>query len=554
MFTRDELRAVPLFSELADEQLDHLSRTSADLRLLAGEYVIHEGDARRVLFVLFEGLVEVTKVVDGAERAVGARRAGEVFGEVPVVLDTPSLVSFRAAGPSRVMRIEAKDFQILAASAPQVSSAVRARAEGRVRGLQEIAAAPASPRLTVIGPDRDRATKALRDFLQRNAAEFDWITPDDSAAPSVSHDGIAEGRHPVVRLRDGSLLRDPSNRDIAKAIGLRVAPERAMYDVAIIGAGPAGLAAAVYGASEGLSTLLVEREAPGGQAGTSSRIENHLGFPFGVSGGELAHRAFEQAKRLGAEIVVTRFAQEIAPSSRSLTLDGGHVVGAKTIVLATGVAWRQLDVPSLDRLRGRGVYYGAAPGEARSVQGKDIYLVGGGNSAGQAAVNFADYARSVTLLVRGDRLAVSMSHYLIEQLKTKSNVNVETGCTVVDAFGEQYLEAIVVAHAATGKTTRRPASALFILIGANAQTAWLPATIDRDARGHVVTGPDARRSRSWTIDRDPYLLETTAPGIFAVGDVRADSVKRVAAAVGEGSMVIAFVHQFLASAGQAAVT
>jgi len=547
MFTSDELRAVPLFSELADKELDHLAKTSADLRLLPGEYVIHEGDPRRVLFVLLEGLVEVTKVVDGAERVVGVRRAGEVFGEVPVVLDTPFLVSFRAVEQSRVMRIEAKDFQTLAASAPQVSGAVRARAEGRVRGLQEIAAAPAPPRLTIIGPRWDQATQSLRDFLQRNSAEFDWVTPDDPGAVSVSPDAIADRRYPIVRLRDGSLLSDPSNRDIAKSIGLRVTPEHAMYDVAIIGAGPAGLAAAVYGASEGLSTILIEREAPGGQAGTSSFIENYLGFPFGISGGELAHRAFQQAKRLGAEIVVTRFPQNIDAASGSLLLDGGDVVRAKTIVLATGVSWRQLDIPSLDRLRGRGVYYGAAPGEAKSTQGKDIYLVGGGNSAGQAAVSLAAYAHSVTLLVRGEGLARSMSHYLIEQLKTKSNVHVETRSMVVDAYGEDHLEAIAVTHTATGETTRRATSALFIMIGADAQTAWLPATIERDARGYVITGPDARRKR-WPVERDPYLLETTVPGIFAVGDVRADSVKRVAAGVGEGSMVIAFVHQFLASA------
>ena len=547
MFTRDEIRAVPIFSELADKELDHLANTSADLRLLPGEYAIHEGDPRRVLFVLLEGRVEVTKVVGGAELVVGIRKAGEVFGEVPVVLDTPFLVSFRAVEPSRAMRIDAKDFQTLAAFAPQVSNAVRARAEGRVRGLQEIAAAPAPPRLTIVGPRWDRATQSLRDFLQRNSAGFDWVMPDDPDGASVSPSSIGDPRYPLVRLPDGSLLSVPSSRDIAKSIGLHVAPERAMYDVAIVGGGPAGLAAAVYGASEGLSTLLIEREAPGGQAGTSSFIENYLGFPFGISGGELANRAFQQAKRLGAEIIVTRFAQGIDAAAGSLVLDGGDVVRAKTMILATGVSWRRLGVPSLDRLRGRGVYYGAAPGEEKSVQGKDVHLVGGGNSAGQAAVNLADYARSVTLLVRGEGLASSMSRYLIEQLKTKSNVHVETRSTVVDAYGEDHLEAIAIAHAATGETTRRATSALFIMIGADAQTGWLPAAIERDARGFVITGPDARRN-GWPIERDPYLLETTVPGIFAVGDVRAGSVKRVAAGVGEGSMVIAFVHQFLASA------
>jgi thioredoxin reductase (NADPH) len=539
MFSREELRTVPIFSDLGDKELDHLARTSADLRLRPGEYVIHEGDSRRVLFFLLEGRIEVTKVVDGAERVVGIRRAGEVFGEVPVVLDTPFLVSFRAAEPSRAMRIEGKDFHTLAAWAPQVSNAVRVRAQGRVQGLQEIAAAAPQPRLTVIGPQWDPATQCLRDFLERNSAEFDSVTPEEPG-------GMADERYPIVRLRDGTLLREPSNRGLAKAIGLRVTPEGETYDVAIIGGGPAGLAAAVYGASEGLSTILIEREAPGGQAGTSSRIENYLGFPFGISGGELAHRAFQQASRLGADIVVTRPAQGIDPAEHSVSLDGDDVVRARSIVLATGVSWRQLEIPSVDRLRGRGVYYGAAPGEAKVMRGKDIFLVGGGNSAGQAAAHFADYARTVTLLVRGEGLAASMSHYLIEQLKTKSNVRVETHSSVVDAYGEDRLEAISVAGPGTGQTTRRETPALFILISASAKTEWLPPAIERDPQGYVVTGADARRNGRWPLARDPYLLETSVPGIFAVGDVRAGSVKRVAASVGEGSMVIAFVHRFLA--------
>ena len=547
MFIRDELRTVPLFSSLGDKELDYLANTSADLRLLPGEYVIHEGETRRALFVLVEGRVELTKVIDGEERVVGTERGpGEVFGELPVVLDTPSLVSFRAVHGSRVMRIEAKDFHAVAATAPSLAAAVEAAALERVEGLHEISAAQSQPLVAVFGPQWDNATYETRDFLQRNSVEFDWITPDDPAAASFSFNAIANPRYPMVRLRDGTLLADPPLRDIAQAIGLSVFPERAVYDVAIIGGGPAGLAAAVYGASEGLSTILLEREAPGGQAGTSSRIENYLGFPFGISGDELAHRALQQAKRLGAEIVVTRTVQSFDAASRTIVLDGDDVVQAKAIVLATGVSWRRLDIPSLDRLRGAGVYYGAGPGEARSVQGKEIYLVGGGNSAGQAAANFSNFAHSVTLLVRGEALSSSMSHYLIEQLKTKYNVRVEPHSEVVEAYGEDHLAAIAVANRATGETSRRDAAALFILIGADAETAWLPPAIDRDSRGNVITGPDALKGGHWPMDRDPYLLETAVPGIFAVGDVRAGSVKRVAAGVGEGSMAIAFVHQYLA--------
>jgi thioredoxin reductase (NADPH) len=540
MFTRDELRNIPLFSGLADKELDHLAATSADIRLLPGEYVIHEGDSHRAFFIAVEGRIEVTKVVDGAERVIGSPRGpGDPFGEVPVTFDTPSLVSFRATEASRVMRIDIRDFRALAASAPQVVASITALALERVEGLQELAASTSLP-IAVIAPQWDDAGVVLREFLQRNSVEFDAIVPEDGQ------------KYPLVRLRDGSILDTPTIRDIATAIGLCVFPSSTQaYDVAIIGGGPAGLAAAVYGASEGLSTILLEQEAPGGQAGTSSRIENYLGFPFGISGDELAHRALQQATRLGAEIVVTRTVQGIDADSRSVTLDGDDVVLAKSIILAMGVCWRRLDVASLERLSGRGVYYGAAPGEARFVQGGDVYLVGGGNSAGQAAINFSNFANSVTLLVRGPSLASSMSYYLIEQLKTKPNVRIETRSEVVDAIGENHLEGVVVADKASGETTTRQASALFILIGADAETKWLPPAILRDELGYVLTGRDARTDQ-WPLERYPYILETSVPGIFAAGDVRAGSVKRVAAGVGEGSMSIAFVHQYLANETESA--
>lgn len=538
MFTRDEVRSVRIFSGLADGALDHLASTSADLRLLPGEYVVHEGEMRRVLFALIEGQIEATKFIDGKERVVGVRLAGEVFGEVPIVLDSPFLISFRAAEASRVMQIDAKDFHTVAASAPEIAAAVNARALDRVGGLQELAEERSHPLVTLVGPQWDNATHELREFLQRNSVQFDW---------TVSQGGPNGRPYPIVRLRDGSELVTPSIRDVAIAIGLCVFPKDNMYDVAIVGAGPAGLAAAVYGASEGLSTVLIEQEAPGGQAGTSSRIENYLGFPFGIPGDELAHRALQQAGRLGAEIVVTRNVVRIDRDSRALIFDGGDFVHAKTIVLATGVSWRRLDIPSLDRLQGRGVYYGAGPAEVQSVQGQDIYIVGGGNSAGQAAINFYKFAKSVTLLVRGDSLQKSMSHYLIEQLVTKSNVFVETRCEVTEAHGDQHLEALSIRHNTTGETTTRSASALFIMIGADAQTAWLPAAIQCDGRGYVVTGSGIVKNAHWNVERDPYLLETSVPGVFAVGDVRAGSIKRVAAAVGEGSMAIAFIHQYFAS-------
>jgi thioredoxin reductase (NADPH) len=553
MFARDELRAIPLFSNLAEKELDYLGSTSADIRVVPGQYVIHEGDPHRALYVTAEGRLDVTKFVDGVERPVGVRRPGDLFGEVTVVLNTPFLASLRAAEPSRVVQVEVRDFHIVAAASPQFAGAVSAAALDRVEGLQDLAAEVSEPEVTVVGPQWDKACHHLREFLQRNSVEFEWLMPGDPGTDELSPESVGSNRgYPIVRLKDGTLLADPSTRELASAIGLSVIPQQTTYDVVIIGGGPAGLAAAVYGASEGLSTMLIERETPGGQAGTSSRIENYLGFPVGVSGDELAKRALQQAKRMGAEIAVTRTVQHLDANSRSIFLDGDDILRGSTIVLAVGVAWRRLNITSLDSFRGRGVYYGAARGEARAVQGQDIFLVGAGNSAGQAAVAFASHANCVTLLVRGDDLAKSMSHYLIEQLKTKSNIRVELRSEVADAYGDDHLEAIEVANRATGKTTRRDAAALFVMIGADAETAWLPEEIQRDARGYVITGPGVAKSGHWPIERDPFLLESSVPGIFAVGDVRAGSVKRVAAGVGEGSMAIAFVHQHLAYTSEAA--
>jgi thioredoxin reductase (NADPH) len=316
----------------------------------------------------------------------------------------------------------------------------------------------------------------------------------------------------------------------------------------IVGAGPAGLAAAVYGASEGLRTLAIEREAPGGQAGTSSRIENYLGFPSGVSGDELASRALRQARRLGAEILVTRSISRIDAATRQLHLDGGDVLRARTIILACGVAWRQLAIDGFDRLAGKGISYGAARSEAPNTHGLDVHIVGAGNSAGQAALFFSAHARSVTILCRSDRLEKSMSRYLIDQLATRPNIQAMFGAEITAVYGGQSLEAIDVRDSATDATTRIESGGLYIFIGADAQTAWLPPEIALDHNGYVLTGSDMRASGRWTLDRDPYLLETSVPGIFACGDVRFSPVKRVAAAVGEGSMAIAFVHQYLRDA------
>jgi thioredoxin reductase (NADPH) len=400
--------------------------------------------------------------------------------------------------------------------------------------------------VTVVGHRWDTTCHDLRRFLAQNQIVFDWMTPDAPELPARWPAPLpAEGDCPVLRLVDGTTLVRPQPRAIAGLLGLQTNARAAEYDAVIVGGGPAGLAAAVYGASEGLRTLVVERQAPGGQAGTSSRIENYLGFPNGVSGDELAGRALQQAKRLGAEILVTRNIARIDPATRAVVLDGNETLRARTVIIATGVTWRRLTIDGFDRLIGKGVYFGAARSEAASTQGLDVHLIGAGNSAGQAALFFANHARTVTLVVRGNDLDKNMSRYLVEQVCSKSNVRVELQSEVQAVYGDGHLAAIDILDRASGTVRRTDCGALFVFIGANAETGWLPAEIARDSHGYVLTGIDVVKSRHWTRDRDPYLLETSVPGIFACGDVRFSPVKRVASAVGEGSMAIAFVHQYL---------
>jgi thioredoxin reductase (NADPH) len=372
------------------------------------------------------------------------------------------------------------------------------------------------------------------------------VTPDAPDLPTRwPGTRPADGDCPVLKLADGTLLSRPALRHLAQLLGLQTNPQLAEYDTVVIGGGPAGLAAAVYGASEGLRTIVIEREAPGGQAGTSSRIENYLGFPSGVSGDELASRALKQAGRLGAEILVTRSVVRIDPGTRRIHLDGDDVVQARTIILATGVTWRHLTIEGFERLIGKGVYYGAARSEASATHGRDVHLIGAGNSAGQAAMYFANHARTVTLVVRGDSLEKSMSHYLIDQLAKRPNVKAQLRSEVVAAHGDTHLTEIDIRDGATGEVHRRECGGLFVFIGADAETGWLPPDIARDERGFVLTGEDVVKAGRWSHSRDPYLLESSVPGVFACGDVRLSPVKRVASAVGEGSMAIAFVHKYL---------
>lgn len=556
MITVDELRGVPLFAGLPDDEASVVASRLADVRLRTGDWLIHEGE-QPSFFLLLSGRLEVSKAVHGKDRVLDQYTPGTYFGELPLLLGSPAIASLRATEPARVAQLEAGDFRAMFAECSTFAGELVATMTERFRRLQTLAQIAPPPSVTIVGHRYDIACHALRDFLARNRIAFTWADP---TRPAGDASGIAEegDRFPVVRLPGGHQLVTPTLRELADALDLGTLPLRELYDVVVVGAGPAGLAAAVYGASEGLSTLLVEREAPGGQAGTSSRIENYLGFPTGLSGDELASRALSQARRFGAEILVARtveglaFAAAAGSDRHAVILDGGQRVLARTLILASGVAWRELDAPGADAFVGRGLYYGAARTEAAGCAGSHVYLVGGGNSAGQAAMHFANYASTVTILVRGPSLAASMSHYLIEQLASKANIEVRTRSRIVQLRGERRLETVVIENRDDGTLVTEPAPNVFCFIGADATTAWLPPAIIRDELGYVCTGRDvldlvAQAQGGWPLARDPFLLESSVPGVFVAGDVRHGSVKRVASGVGEGSMAIAFIHQYLAS-------
>ena len=402
----------------------------------------------------------------------------------------------------------------------------------------------------VVGHRWSAASHQLKDFLGRNQVPYQWLDVEvsDEARTVVKAAGHGASL-PLVVLPDSGVMQAPSIAEVAARIGMSDKAELPYYDLVVVGAGPAGLAAAVYGASEGLHTLLVEAEAPGGQAGMSSRIENYLGFPSGLSGGDLARRGLTQARRLGAEILTPQevTALRVADGYKILTLANGDEVNARSLLLSSGVSYRRLTAPGVDEFTGAGIYYGAAMSEAASVAGEDIHIVGGANSAGQAAVFFSAHARTVTILVRGDSLEDAMSQYLVERIHATANIKVAVRSEVARAGGTDRLRSITIRDVKTGEQQTVPATAMFIFIGASPRTDWLDGVVARDEHGFILTGPDldVPDLKGWSADRHPYLLEGSVPGVFAAGDVRHGSVKRVASAVGEGAITISLVHRYL---------
>jgi thioredoxin reductase (NADPH) len=408
------------------------------------------------------------------------------------------------------------------------------------------------PETKVVGHRWSARCSEVREFLARNQVPYRWYNSDEPEAQRLLEAAQADGHSlPVVITPDGDPLIEPTDAELAGRVGLATTPSKEFYDLIVIGGGPAGLGAAVYGASEGLRTVLVERTATGGQAGQSSRIENYLGFPDGVSGAQLTDRARRQAAKFGAEVLTTRevVSLEICGSARRVTFADGTSIDAHTVILATGVTYRRLAAPGLDELTGRGVYYGSALTEASACLGQDVYIVGGANSAGQAAMYLARHAKSVTLLVRGPSLEQSMSYYLIKQITDMPNISVRTCTEVVGAAGDDHLESLTLRNTASGQTETVDAQLLFLFIGAAPLTDWLDGVVMRDSAGFVVAGPDlsvgGERPSGWELDRMPYHLETSVPGVFVAGDARSESAKRVASAVGEGALAVMLVHRYL---------
>jgi thioredoxin reductase (NADPH) len=408
------------------------------------------------------------------------------------------------------------------------------------------------PEIKVVGHRWSARSSQVREFLARNQVSYRWYASDEPEGERLLAAAGADGRAlPVVITPDGEALIEPADAELASKVGLATTPSKDFYDLVVIGAGPAGLGAAVYGASEGLRTVLVERTATGGQAGQSSRIENYLGFPDGVSGAQLTDRARRQATRFGAEVLTTRDVTglEVNGSARSVQFADGSAIDAHTVILATGVSYRQLDAPGVAELTGRGIFYGSALTEAAACSGQDVFIVGGANSAGQAAVYLARGAKSVTLLVRGPSLERSMSYYLVQQIAHLPKISVRTCTEIIAADGTDHLESLTLRDITTGSTQIVSAQWLFVFIGAAPLTDWLDGVVARDERGFVVAGPDlsveGQRPRGWELDRSPYHLETSVPGVFVAGDARSDSAKRVAAAVGEGAMAVMLVHRYL---------
>ncbi len=548
MFTAEELRQAKILACLDEAECARLTQTVADVRLKPGEWLFREG-APPAFYVVVEGRLRIVLDVHGKQTEFAEQefKKGDFLGEVPLLMGTPTFGSLRAQTSCRVARLDKQQFHHLIRESNEARAIILETLGERLLLIQQRSLALPTSRVLIFGRNKDADCHNIRAFLSANRIPYEWV--DRDCYPERVPAGVSDDPDcPAVSVDGQLFVAPPTTREVAEALQLQTKPDRDSYDVVIVGAGPAGMAAGVYGSSEGLRVLIVERCAAGGQAGTSSRIENYLGFPEGISGEDLTGRGFKQATHFGAEVALTRSIEKLTPSSEGYVceFDGGQSVSARAVVLATGVDWRRLRAEGEDRLLGHGIFYGAARHEATNVVGKKVFIVGGGNSAGQAALFLSSYAAEVKVLVRGEGLKLSMSRYLIDQIASKANIEILPFTQVVSVHGENHLERIEVrvqAPREADKILGCEADALFVMIGADASTSWLPGELERDPRGYICTGRDLT---TWKLDRHPFPLETSLPGVFCAGDVRHNSIKRVSSGVGEGSMAIAFIHQYLA--------
>ena len=549
-----EARPEQLFPRLTGDQIARLRAQGQVRRVAAGDVLVEEGATETPCFIVMSGLVEIAQPSADGEVTLAVHGPGEFTGEVNMLSGRPSLVLARARDGGEVVELSREQLLSLVQNDSELSDIfMRAfllrRVELIAHGLGDV---------VVVGSNRSGGTLRVKEFLTRNAHPHTYIDLDED--PDV-HElmqrfHVTEQDIPVLLYRGEIVLRHPSNEQIASCLGLNDSIEQTrVRDLVIVGAGPAGLAAAVYGASEGLDVLVLEAGSPGGQAGSSSKIENYLGFPTGISGQDFTGRAYAQAQKFGAELLVAEPAAGLACDRRPYIVETGDGarVPARTVIVATGAEYRRLDLPRLDEYEGAGVYYSATVLEAQVCGADEVAVVGGGNSAGQAAIFLARTARQVDILIRSETLADSMSSYLVERINEAANITVRTSTEVVGLEGDGHLENVTLRDLRTGAVDTRPIRRIFLMTGAVPASEWLHGCIAMDAQGFVKTGPaltsDDLASARWPLKRAPHLLETTLPGVFAVGDVRANNVKRVASAVGEGSIAVAFVHQVLQEQG-----
>jgi thioredoxin reductase (NADPH) len=536
------------FPVLTEEQIAQLEicTTVAPRHCQDGEVLISVGDRALKFFVVKTGDIEILDHSSGEPKILAVHGKGQFTGDISHLTGMPAIFTAIARGDCEVYEVSEDALRHVLNQCPGLSDVILQAFIARRQLLRE---SPNFIGLRVIGSRYSPDTFRVRDFLSRNRVLFTWVDleTDPEVNQLLKEFGVTEADTPVVACAHMLLLRNPSNQALADEIGVHQSLERMVYDLLVVGAGPAGLAAAVYGASEGLRTAVLDGVAPGGQAGSSMRIENYLGFPTGLTGAELTDRATLQANKFGAHLSVPTAAIRLSFENGYAVLDAGQgeLITAKCLLIATGAQYRRLDVEGFERFEGTGIYYAATPAEALLCRGCPVIVVGGGNSAGQAAVFLAAHASRVLLLIRGDDLNKNMSSYLVRRIEQTENIELLSNSTIKRMVGNGHLEGVEILNSSNGQERKVETPAVFSFIGATPRTDWLPPEIERDAKGFVRTGTAVAHSPHWGVARGPFLLETSRPGVFAAGDVRSGSVKRVASAVGEGAMSVQFVHEYL---------